>query len=288
MSAVGASGASTRSGIAAWKTDHLTSAAARWRTAADNADKLFDQHRRDVDSADWSGSARDTAYDRVTSDAGVAQHQGQVQREAAQIAESGAHDIQAAQGKALEAISEAEADGFRVGEDLLVTDKRRIDIFTMASRRVAATEHAENIQWNADQLVQADSLVGQRLQEKATALDGTRFGGSTIQAASWGGFKQDGNADDWEPPVIKTEQTPSHEPTVIDTKHEPQAEAKPDMFPNCDTGDVWNNLGQVLGGTAVVAIGIAGVPLTLGTSLSAVIGGGATILGGINGMRHCG
>ncbi|WP_454789799.1 hypothetical protein [Mycolicibacterium lutetiense] len=286
MSAVEASGVSTRSGIAAWKTDHLANAAARWRTAADNADNLFDQHRRDVDSADWSGSARDTAYDRVTSYAGVAQHQGQVQRAAAQIAESGAHDIQAAQCKALEAISEAEADGFRVGEDLSVTDKRRIDIFTMASRRVAATEHAENIRWNADQLVQADSLVGQRLQAKASELDGTRFGG--VQAASWGGFKQDGNADDWEPPVIKTEQTPSHEPTVIDTKHDPQPQAKPDMFPGCDDVDVWSNIGQALLGTTAIAVGIAGAPLTLGTTVTLVTGGGATVLSALNDMRHCG
>ncbi len=271
---------STRSEIEGWKTDHLTDAAARWRVAADNADKLFDQHRNDVSSADWSGSARDAATDRVTADVGVAQQQGQVQREAAQLAEDGHHDIQAAKRDSLTAIGDAEADGFRVSEELLVRDARRYDITTIMARNQAAKVHADSIQSCAERLIQTDSLVGQRLQDKAAELGGIRFGDSTIQAASWGDLKQDGADSDWEPPVIKTEAKP-HEPTVIDASPDP-------MFPNCDTGDVWNNIGQVLGGTAVVAIGIAGVPLTLGGSLSAVIGGGATIVGGINGMRHCG
>lgn len=276
---------STRSEIAGWKTDHLTSAAARWRAAADNADNLFEQHRSDVGSADWSGSARDAAYDRVTTDVGVTQRHGQVQREAAQLAEQGCGDIQAAKNKALEAITEAEGDGFKVGEDLTVRDGRRYDITTIMERNRAATVHAENIKWHAEHLVQADSLVGQRLQEKAAELVDIRFGDSTIQAASWGGFKQDGNADDWEPPVIKTEPKP-HQPTVIDAS--PSDQPKPDMFPGCDDIDVWSNIGQALLGTTAIAVGIAGAPLTLGTTLTLVTGGGATILSALNDMRHCG
>ncbi|WP_208301168.1 hypothetical protein [Mycobacterium sp. DL440] len=277
----------TRSEIEGWKTDHLTSAAARWRAAADNADSLFDQHRNDVGGADWSGSARDAAFERVTADVGVAQRHGMVQRKAAQLAENGASDINAAKSKVLEAITDAEADGFRVGEDRRVTDARRYDIATIRERNRALAEHAENISWTADQLVQADSLVGQRLQEKAAELDGIRFGSGTIQAASWGGFKQDGTDDEWEPPVIKTEQTPSHVPTVIDAKSDPDSQPNPDMFPGCDDIDVWSNIGQTLLGTTAIAVGIAGAPLTLGTTLTLVTGGGATILSALNDMRHC-
>lgn len=271
----------TRSELANWDVSYLVDAAARWRTAADKADGLFGGYRQTVADADWSGSGRDAAYDRVSSDTCVVQSQGEVQRAAATIAEDSAADQRNALQATLGAIAEAERDGFNVSDELSVRDARRYDITTIMARNKAAQEHAENIRWNADQLVQADSLVGQRLQEKAAELDGIGFDGSTIQAASWGGFKQDGGEPDpWEPPVIKTEARP-HEPTVIDASPHP-------MFPGCDTGDVWANLSQVLGGTAVIAIGIAGVPLTLGGSLSAVIGGGATVVGGINGMRHCG
>lgn len=200
---------STRSEIEGWRTGHLTDAAARWRAAADNADNLFERHRNDVGGADWSGSARDAAYDRVTTDVSVAQRHGQVQREAAKLAEDGSQDIQAAKAKALEAITEAETDGFKVGEDLTVKDGRRYDIMTIQSRNQAAKEHAENIQWNAEQLVQADSLVGQRLQEKATELGGITFEDRTIQAASFGGFKQDG------PPMLPPDAGPAAPPTVL-------------------------------------------------------------------------
>lgn len=271
---------STRSEIAGWRTDHLASAAARWRAAADKADNLFDQHRNDVGGADWSGTARDAAYDRVTTDAGVAQHHGQVQREAAQLAEQGRGDIQAAQTKALEAITEAEGDGFNVSEDLKVRDGRRYDIITIQSRNLAAKEHAENIQWHAEQLVQADSLVGHRLQEKATELDGIRFGDSTIQAASWGGFKQDGNADDWQPPVIKTEPKP-HEPTVIDA-------SPPAMFPNCDNTKVWLKIGQTTMGGLTALGGALATPFTFGGGALVVGGGLLTAADGLYEIGKCG
>lgn len=271
----------TRSELASWDVSYLVSAAARWRAAADDSDDLFTGYQQTVGDTDWSGSGRDAAYDRVSSDTHVVRSQSEIQRAAATIAEGSAGDQRNALQATLDAIAEAESDGFKVSEELSVRDARRYDITTIVARNKAAQEHAENIRWNADQLVQADSLVGLRLHEKAAELEGIRFEDSTIQAASWGGLKQDGGPEEpWEPDVIKTEPKP-HEPTVIDASPDP-------MFPNCDTGDVWNNLGQVLGGTAVIAIGIAGVPLTLGGSLSAVIGGGATVVGGINGMRHCG
>ncbi|WKG06015.1 hypothetical protein [Mycolicibacterium sp. HK-90] len=203
-----------------------------------------------------------------------------MQREAANLAENGAHDINTAKNATLTAISEAEADGFKVADNLTVTDGRRYDIATIQSRNRALAEHAENIRWHAEQLLQTDSLVGQRLQGKATELDGIRFGDTTIQAASWGGFKQDGADDDWEPPVIKTEPQPK-EPTVIDASPDP-------MFPNCDNIDVWNNIGQTLAGTAGVAIGIAGMPFTLGGTFPMILSGGALVVNSLNEMRHCG
>jgi hypothetical protein len=100
-----------------------------------------------------------------------------VLREAATLAENGAQDIQAAQRKAVEAITEAEDDGFRVGEDLSVKDTRKVDLANAQARYTAAAVHAENIRWNAEQLMQADSLVGERLQTKAGELEAIRFAG---------------------------------------------------------------------------------------------------------------
>ncbi|WP_396902728.1 hypothetical protein [Mycolicibacterium sp.] len=260
----------TRSDIAGWDVSYLDDAAARWRAAADESDGVFDQYRQTVCDADWTGRGRDAAYNRVSSDTRVVQSQGEVQRAAATIAQGSANDQRSAVQKALDAISEAEADGFQVNDDLKVRDARRYDITTIRARNKAASEHAENIQWNAEQLLQADSLAGQRLQEKAAELDGIRFGDATVQAASWGGFKQDGgDADPWEPPVIKTEPKP-HQPTVIDA-------SPPEMFPNCDNTKVWLKIGQgTLGGLGIL-VGAVSTPFTFGGGVVPILGGIAAI-----------
>ncbi|MFD7247974.1 hypothetical protein ACFV6Y_39265 [Streptomyces massasporeus] len=272
-----------RSEITGWDVSYLDDAAARWRASADESDGLFSGYRQAVSDADWAGTGRDAAHDRVSSDTCVVQSQGEVQRAAATIAQDSANDQRSAVQKVLDAIAEAESDGFQVSEDLGVRDLRRIDVATMGARFTACREHAENIQWNAEQLLQADALAGQRLQEKAAELGGTRFGDATIQAASWGGFKQDGNADDWEPPVIKTEQTPSHEPTVIDA-------SQPDfnMFPKCDNAKVWLKIGQTTLGGLTVLGGALSTPFTFGGGVL-VIGGGLLGAGeGIYEIWKCG
>ncbi len=78
-------------------------------------------------NTNWAGDAKDAAVNRVTTDAAVVASQTAVQRAGAQIAEDGSRDIQAAKREALDAIAEAEADGFEVGEDLSVTDTREVD-----------------------------------------------------------------------------------------------------------------------------------------------------------------
>jgi hypothetical protein len=170
----------TRSEIEGWDTSGLTNAGAAWRKAATESEDAFDQHRQNISApggTTWEGTAKDAALARVTNDIGVVGSHGAVLREAATLAENGSYDIQAAQRKAVEAITEAEDDGFRVGEDLSVTDTRRADLTTLAARRQAADVHAEDIRWNAEQLVQADSLVGERLKTKAGELEGIRFEG---------------------------------------------------------------------------------------------------------------
>ncbi|MGV0812735.1 hypothetical protein ABQF34_12310 [Mycolicibacterium boenickei] len=260
----------TRSEIAGWVVSYLDDAATRWRAAADESDRLFSQYRQTVGDADWTGTGRDAACDRVNSDTRVVQSQGEVQRAAATIAQDSATDQRNALQKTQDAIAEAEKDGFQVSEDLSVRDSRRYDITTIMARNKAATEHAENIRWNAEQLVQADSLVGQRLQEKAIELEGMRFGEPTVQAASFGGFKQDGgDPDPWEPPVIKTEQHPKA-PTVIDA-------SPPEMFPDCDNTKVWVKIGQGVAGGLAILGGAISTPFTLGGGVIPILGGIAAV-----------
>lgn len=136
------------------------------------------------------GDAKDAALERVAADTAVVRAQGGALRDAADIAENGSGDIRAAQRKALEAIVEAEADGFRVGQNLSVTDTHGVDLSSMAARKVAAIEHAENVRWNAEQLVKADAFVGERLTTKSADLEGIRFDSDedrTVQAVD---FKQ--------------------------------------------------------------------------------------------------
>ncbi|MCV7067943.1 hypothetical protein H7H51_23635 [Mycolicibacterium farcinogenes] len=167
----------TRSKIENWDIDHLESSATRWRTSADEFEELFSRHRQNISGTDWEGTAKDTALDRVSADTAVVDRHGEVVRAAADLAATSVTDLRAAQQAVLTAIAEAEADGFRVAEDLSVTDGRRYDITTIQDRNRALAEHADNIQWNARQLLAADTLIGERLTAKASELDGITFDG---------------------------------------------------------------------------------------------------------------
>jgi hypothetical protein len=171
---------STRSAIEDFTTSDFANAAARWRTAADQSDEVFDRHRQNIASpggTTWEGGAKDVALDRATADGVVARDQNGVVREAAGIAENAVTDINAAQREVLAAITAAEDDGFTVAEDLKMTDARRYDINTVLERNKAAKEHAEDIRWYAERLGQTVAFAEGRLQEKAGELEGIRFEG---------------------------------------------------------------------------------------------------------------
>lgn len=168
----------SRSELENWPTEHLDAAATQLRTMGSQSVTLFDEHRQGVAApggTTWEGDGKDSALDRVTADLGVVRRQRDVQNEAADIAESGGHDVRAAKGEFLDAITTAVNDGFSVGEDLTATDTRRWDINTIVERNRAAKEHADDIRWYAQRLVQTDTFLGDRLEAKAAELDGIKF-----------------------------------------------------------------------------------------------------------------
>ncbi|MGV0812007.1 hypothetical protein ABQF34_08595 [Mycolicibacterium boenickei] len=169
----------TRSQLESWDTTYLADAAARWRQLAAESEELFEWHRQNIHApggAEWSGTAGEAAGDLVSADAAVVRKQGDIQREASDIAENGCRDIRLAVGQVLDAIAAAEEDGFQVSEDLKVRDTRRIDVSTMAVRYTASREHAEDIRWHCERLMQAEIYLGQRLEGKALELAAVRFG----------------------------------------------------------------------------------------------------------------
>lgn len=187
----------TKSQLESWQSTHLEDAASQWRVSAAESEDLLDQHRASIAApggTDWIGDAKDAASLRATADVAVVGHQNSVQRSAAEIAERGAGDVRAAQQAVVQSIAEAETDGFAVGESLSVLDDRPRDSATASARDAAAAEHAEDIRWHAERLVQTDELVGRQLVQKAMELQGIRFDGegpasedATIRAVD---FKQ--------------------------------------------------------------------------------------------------
>lgn len=172
----------SRSDIEEWDCSDLDSAYVRWHASAELLESAIEQHRQNIltpGGTTWEGDAKDAALDRVTADKAVVRLQGDVHREAADVARRGSEDIRGARMHVLEAIAEAEQDDFSVGDDLSVTDNRAYDVNTAAARATAATEHAEFIRWRAEQLAATDALVGQQLRAKAVELEGVQFEGES-------------------------------------------------------------------------------------------------------------
>lgn len=170
----------TKSQLERWQSTHLTDAASQWRVLATESEDVLDQHRSTIAApggSEWLGEAKDAALRRVSIDLTVVGQQSAVQRTAADIAERGANDVRGAQRAALDAVAEAEADGFTVGEDLSVIDTLSSDSATADARNTAASEHAEYIRWHAEQLIQTDGLIGRQLMQKAVELQSIRFDG---------------------------------------------------------------------------------------------------------------
>ncbi|MEN4479076.1 amidase domain-containing protein [Mycolicibacterium cosmeticum] len=170
----------TRPQIEGWDITHLEAAAIRWRTQADHSERAFEQHRQNISApggTTWLGDAKDSALQRVSTDLGVVRRQVQVQRACSDVAINGSQDLRNAQRKTLEAIADAEADGYQVRDDLSVLDTRDVPLYEMVQRRRRGIEHSEYIRWNAEQLAAADAHIGTQLTHMANELAGISFAG---------------------------------------------------------------------------------------------------------------
>jgi hypothetical protein len=112
----------TLSQLQAWDTEHLINAANHWTTTADQWEDAFTQMRNEAQTIAWEGEGGDALRARTSGDLAIVTPKTDELRSAAQIARTGAGNISAAQRRALYAVEDAENEGFRVGEDLSVTD----------------------------------------------------------------------------------------------------------------------------------------------------------------------
>ncbi|MBB4854780.1 hypothetical protein HNP40_002172 [Mycobacteroides chelonae] len=178
--AVAAASLPTRSQIESWQTDHLSQASVRWNAAAAQIEQLSSQHARNVEAPAgtlWTGQSAETASGQVSSDHKLALSQADTLRSAATTARIGAEDLAAIKANALDAVAQAEREGFHVAQDLSVTDARpKKSGANEHGREQAAAEHQTFIRWRASQLHQADQNIARSLDGNTSDLDKHKAG----------------------------------------------------------------------------------------------------------------
>lgn len=186
----------TLSEIRAWSTEHLVNAAGYWTTTADHWEDVFLQMKNQSYALAWEGAGGDALRQRTGADLRVVAGKAEQLRQAAWVARSGASDISAAQRRVLYAVEDAESAGFRVGEDLSVTDtKSSTSIAQQAARQAQAQAFANDIGLRAEQLEATEQTVAHRLTSSTTGLGSTSFAsaaGPTDHGVQLVDFKQDG------------------------------------------------------------------------------------------------
>ena len=113
--------------IHGWDAEHLEAAATHWTTTAHRWDDAFTKVYREAPYPGgtlWEGAAADAAIERVGRDRHEVLGAVETLHGAASVARNGAEEIHTARQLALDAVNEAEAAGFTVGEDLSVTSRQ--------------------------------------------------------------------------------------------------------------------------------------------------------------------
>ncbi|XTP35768.1 WXG100 family type VII secretion target [Mycobacterium sp. TJFP1] len=170
----------SRSDIDGWvlAINGLSASAGDFRAAANGLESTADAHVRQMSvpgGTAWEGDAADAAHESAYADRGVIYRVADHLREMARVANSGAQDLNSLRDRALDAISEAEMDSFKVTDQLAVVDTRRYvhgEAELLAARTVRAREHQEYIAARALALASEDAKVGTSLRAGAAALAG--------------------------------------------------------------------------------------------------------------------
>jgi hypothetical protein len=168
----------TLSQIKSWDVNHLAEAAQYWSAAADRWESVFHEVWQQSYDVKWEGQSAGALRDRTSADKSLVGSKANQLRQAAAIARKGAGDIDAAQRSVAYAIEDAGNAGFKVGEDLSVTDMRNSrNAQQRAIRQVQAQTFAADIQRRAAALVALDKEVAANLAETTDGVGTIMFPG---------------------------------------------------------------------------------------------------------------
>jgi hypothetical protein len=161
-------GLPTRSELRVASFTHLGQAAEWWERLGATAESVFGELASAVPAPggiDWRGAAGTAAAERAATDLVTVRGRAFAWSQAATIARMGQERLTAGKTLALEAISEAERDGFAVGEDYSVTDARPASNRHQQIERMAeAQAHAGYIRHRVAALVAGDTELSAQLK----------------------------------------------------------------------------------------------------------------------------
>ncbi|KAA8958680.1 hypothetical protein [Mycobacterium sp.] len=161
-------GLPTRSQLRMASFTHLGHAAQWWERLGATAESVFGELASAVPAPggiDWQGAAGTAAAEHAATDLVAVRTRASAWSQAAMIARLGQDRLIAGTALALEAISDAERDGFAVGEDYSVTDARPASSRQQQIERMArAQAHAGYIRHRVAALVAADTELSAQLK----------------------------------------------------------------------------------------------------------------------------
>lgn len=192
-------GVPSLSQIEGWDTEHLTSAARTWDATAEYWEDTFEAvHRGSLNpgGAVWEGEGAEAAQQRTFADLVKVRGMSDHLYEAAKIARRGADQLDYHKRAALDAIEEARAAGFNVGEDLSVSDRSLVPIGpALAARQAQAQTLAAEIRLRAAALSAADHEVATKITAATAPVSEVAFDEepaekTTVQAVDYHTIKE--------------------------------------------------------------------------------------------------
>lgn len=153
----------TKTGVDEWSVQHLVDAALFWRRTKHKWTDAFDYLHRNSYTAGGDGFAGDGAQalqNRTAHHALTVANAAMDLEAAATVADRGAEDIHWGRDQVLNAVADAEDEGFIVGEDFSVTDRQLVP---EPAREARMVEHAGIIGSRVSDLVATDKQVSGQL-----------------------------------------------------------------------------------------------------------------------------
>lgn len=179
MAAVSGTGALTRSAIENWDIEHLETAATHFSSTAWAWEEHYTTiHQEAVNPGGtvWDGAAAEAAQEATFADLVKVRGAADGLHSASTIARDGADELAWAKGHVQDAIEEAEAAGFTVGQDFSVTDKSWGGLLrSSGARQEQAQAFAEEISNRVQTLVAIDKEVAGRITAALEPLETVRF-----------------------------------------------------------------------------------------------------------------